>query len=993
MKPTKSLFILASIICSVSLFAQVGVDFNNRIEDAKMLYRSGTYYAAEQSFSKLLEESQSNTSLNHIELEAYRLMCAINLDRDNAVGLVKRFSEQYPNSIELPLVRYTLASHLFDKGEYGEALEIFTTINSKLLHNDKIDCDFKYAFCNMDAGNYSQAESLFLQIIAAGDTPRYYSSIYYLGYVYYRDSQFEKAFDYFSKAQADSKFALMASYFATESKFMLKDFDYVVENGPKIYNSLESDLQSTLSRMISEAYYEKQMTEEALRYFKLYASNANLSRVDHYFGGILSYNTGNYEEAKDFFMNVVGEDDAIGQNAEYYAANALLKEYNKVSAMNLFKSASEKSYDEVIKEDAFFNFAKLSFDVNSDISQFESFIQQYPGSGKDDVINGYMAASFLLKKDYTSAIELLQKIKNLSVDNANNLQKASFFRALQLIESGSYRSAIPMLETSLNYGRNVELKNLAGFWQAECFYRNNRYSDAIDILRALEKSASFKVSSEYPMAVYNLAYCYFKAEKFADAENWFSKYLSGKGLKYSTDANIRLADSYFMQSKYNEAAKLYERMYNANRSSDVVYSAYQAAVSYGLSNNESKKIDMLRQVTRNNLDSPLYCQALYELGRTYVQKGDDDKASDCFYTLIGRKSDSLFFSKALIELAMINANEKRYDQAIDFYKQLIEQAPYSEEVQDAISGLESIYLIQNRPDEFLTFLDDQQLSNVKSEDEKEKMLFTSAEHLYLSRNYSKAITSLQNFLKRYPEGPSSLQANYYLAESLKALNRKESAADEYLKVIKMGQSDFLCSALKNYADINYEIGNYELAGQVYNNLISAAGTGVMEIEGYAGLMRSYFYNRQYKEAIETTQKLGQINGLTKELQREAEFILAKSYMTIGERDMALAVFEDMSKDCSDEYGAESAYIMIQNAYSTGDFAAVETMIYDFVDKDTQFVYWLAKSFIVLGDTYMDRGDLEQAKATYQSIIEGYEPVDGKDDVISQVEDRLKKMEE
>ena len=54
-------------------------------------------------------------------------------------------------------------------------------------------------------------------------------------------------------------------------------------------------------------------------------------------------------------------------------------------------------------------------------------------------------------------------------------------------------------------------------------------------------------------------------------------------------------------------------------------------------------------------------------------------------------------------------------------------------------------------------------------------------------------------------------------------------------------------------------------------------------------------------------------------------------------------------------------------------------------------YWLAKAFIVLGDSFADRGDFVQAEATYESILEGYEPVREDDDVLEQVRSRLNNL--
>ena len=52
-------------------------------------------------------------------------------------------------------------------------------------------------------------------------------------------------------------------------------------------------------------------------------------------------------------------------------------------------------------------------------------------------------------------------------------------------------------------------------------------------------------------------------------------------------------------------------------------------------------------------------------------------------------------------------------------------------------------------------------------------------------------------------------------------------------------------------------------------------------------------------------------------------------------------------------------------------------------------FWLAKSFLVLGDIYVQKGDMFQARATYQSIVDGYTPAD--DGIVAEAKEKIKKL--
>jgi TolA-binding protein len=126
------------------------------------------------------------------------------------------------------------------------------------------------------------------------------------------------------------------------------------------------------------------------------------------------------------------------------------------------------------------------------------------------------------------------------------------------------------------------------------------------------------------------------------------------------------------------------------------------------------------------------------------------------------------------------------------------------------------------------------------------------------------------------------------------------------------------------------------------------------------------------------------------LKQEAMYIQAKSYMSQSRRDDAIKLFKQLSANPATQYGAEAAYVLIVDSYDSGDFQAVEDKVYAFSDAATGQTYWLAKSFIILGDSFADRGELAQAKATFESVRDGYTSTS--DDVLDEVNMRLEKLQ-
>ena len=159
-------------------------------------------------------------------------------------------------------------------------------------------------------------------------------------------------------------------------------------------------------------------------------------------------------------------------------------------------------------------------------------------------------------------------------------------------------------------------------------------------------------------------------------------------------------------------------------------------------------------------------------------------------------------------------------------------------------------------------------------------------------------------------------------------------------------------------------------------------------------MRSAYFGRKFKEAVDAAKEVLSDGGADGTLTREAKYLTAKSLLATSQRDAAYEVLRGLSRDPSTAEGAEAAYLVIQDLFDRGRFNEVESAVYKFAQDAPNQAYWLARAFIVLGDSFAENENYRQAKATFESILEGYETADGKpDDVIENVKMRLGRLNE
>ena len=995
--------ICLGILCCPLFFGSAAAqsqvyDLQTRLHTAKQLFENDMYVAAEKEFARLLE-LQETEGLSRCELEGYRLLCQILLKRPNLDGLIAEFAEQYPYSPELARILFHQSVYYFERGEYARSLQIMEGLQDAYLRKDeRIEYMFNRAFCDMRTGNYVRSEAGFSKLVSFQRNAFTNSSVYYLGYVYYVGQKFEQALPMFERLFSDMRYGVMARYFWIESKFMLKDNDAVVAEGPDLYPDLDKEYQSRLARIVSEAYFALDNAQEAQKYLSLYQkSGGSMSRRDHYYAGIVSYSLGGYNAAADSFLKVVGLRDSIGQSASYYLGDTYLQLKNKLSAMDSFRTAAESDYDKVLREDALFQYAKLMFDVNNDINPFYAYLDQYPSSKRADEIHAYIATSYLLAKDYRPALESLARIRSLTTEMRANYQKAAYFRGMQLLERGGYRAASEQFALSLNYADgNAALANLTRFWLAETFFRIEDYPRAVQLNEQLLQQAGYDQTDEYPATLYNLAYALYSQQRYDQAEPWFKQYLSLAPSKrqFTADAQTRLADCYFMMRDYERSAELYEQVANTNYDRNDLYPRYQGAMSYGLLSQFDKKIDLLRNITDLSPKSPIYPMALYELGRTYVQTGKNERAKKCYEKLMSDMRDSVYFTKALLEMGMIASNEGDTKKALSYYSTLVEQHPLSEESTSALAGIESLYQSMNKPEEYLAYLDRIGMSSLKTADEKELMFFNAAEQLFLAGNYREALVSLKNYLTKYPKGSRLSQAYFYEAECLKMTGSIEAAADAYHQVMLIGEGSFSELATLNYANLCLVLEKNQEAVLAYETLSSIAKLDNNRQLAEVGKMRAYFRAGNAAKALACGERVRKLETGAEiaALHREAEYIQAKSLLALGEREKAKEILSLLAQQYSVlPEGAEAAYLLAQDAYDEGNFELVEERVYALSDTGTPQTYWLARAFIVLGDSFAEREEWEQADATFRSILEEYQPTGDRDDILEQVRMRVNRL--
>lgn len=974
------------------------------LDKAVSLYEMGIYSGAMDLLLAMPEYGSDPV------IDGYATLCACKMRSRGYETMIEAYLGRHPSSFLCDMVLSEKAFDLFDKKDFERSLKTFSLISIDGLPKSILDeYYFKFGYSYFMCGDPVTASSFFANVDAMQVGDYTSPARYNLGYICYLDGKFEQAAQWMQKAQGDERFDSITNYYIINCRYQLHDYAYVLDKGVAMYydENVPKERRAHLARIIAESYLLTGNKDKAGEFWTLSEDGSEKFRADYFFAGSLMFTTGNWQGAIDNYSHVVEKRDSLSQIAWYQMAFSYLKTRNRVAALDAFKNATDLQYDSKMTEDAFFNYAKLAFDLNGDTSVFGRYMDTYSTKVRGEKMYSYMALASLQNRDYQGAIDFYDKIDVLEGQEKNNYVHANYLRGAELMASGSYRRAAECLKAVTYYTPKNDLVNqLARYCLAETCYSDGDYAQAQSQFTELYNASALYGMRQGALLSYNAAWSAMKQQNYEQAAKLFAIYASGSDFEYKRDALLRRADCIFAMSDYEMAAQAYRDVMDKYKDVNDIYPLYQCAVATGLitkaanrtakqkqkqkTKNTADKIALLQKVNDADPSAPYYAEALFELGKTLLADKMQAPAVAAFLKIVEKAPKGPYSAKALLEVGTVRRSNGNIEGAVKCFKQVVEQMDSLGYTDDALLALESIYQSENTPEKYLAYLDEIGRGTTKTAEDKQKMIYEAALQIFYSDNYAQALASFQNFAKTYPDSPRARECAFFIAECYRKSSDKVRACEAYRNFLDTGESQHRVDALKQYAALAFDLEEWPVALEAYKAYADEAPLPSMKAEAKAGMMRSAFRGKNYDAVVAPASELSSDSDRPAELRREASLTLAKSYLALSRRDEALAVMKSLATEPKTSEGAQAAYFVIQDCFDKAEYDNVREKVFAFSESGTSQTYWLAKAFILLGDCYAEQGDLKQAKATFQSIADGYE---ADDEVKADVNMRLDKLKQ
>ena len=975
---------------------ELGSEFNRAME----LFNKEKYAAAIRLFDSYVDNQRDKDNIDVADASYYSAISSMNLFNPDAEYRMLRYISLYPESPRLNEAKMALADYFYQNKNYRKAASYYEMVNRQFLDQDRLpEYFFRNGYSQYVKGDQSTALLMFSEIKDI-DTEYTPPALYYFSQIAYEQKMYQTAMEGFMKLKGDETFGSIVPFYIVQILYIHKDYDGILEIAPDLLKSAGKERSIELYRFIGDAYYNKAQFGEALTYLEKYTEGARASeREDKYQLGYCYYKTGDLDKAVKLFLEIGVRNDLLTQNIWNLLGDCYLQKNDKNRARLAFGEASKMPFDKAVQEESLFNYAKLTYETSyspfgETIAAFTEYIQLYPGSERIQEAYDYLVATYLQVKNYKAALASLDKIVNKEQKLEEAYQRVAFYRGLELFRNLELENSIVMFDKSLKYEKySRALRARAVFWKGEAWYRLGNYDKArADYEHFLEIPGSMNVE-EYRMVRYSLGSALFNLKDYSSALNQLKTFeISSEEVKpeVMADALNRIADCYFISTDYQTAIQYYDRVITFGNI-DADYAMYQKGFSLGLINNHQGKVDVLSALKIKFPESAIVPNAVFERGRAYQVMENFSRAEADFNSVINDYQNSILVPKAILQLGLLYFNMNQNDKAIIQYKKVIENYKSSDEARYAITGLKNCYVDMNDVEAYFSYVKTLDGYGDVNMAQKDSLLYTSGENLYISARYDRASEVFINYLSEFPEGSFRTNAKYYLAESLKLLGKKEDALKLYKEVSAESNNQFMEQSLLSASEILYEKEEFEEALEYFRKLEIFAINDVNKVTALKGQLQSASFIGDAQTTISAAAKIIAMPNIPEELLREALFMRAKANYSLDKFDEAINDFKRVGTEVVSMEGAESKYRIAELLEKQNKTTESERVIAEFIDLKTPHQYWMARVFLLLADISQKKGDIFQTRITLQSLNDYYE-VDN-DGILDEVKSRLAALDE
>lgn len=867
---------------------------------------------------------------------------------------------------------YLRGEELVQHANYGAARQVFSDFLRAAPATDsrRAEAEYYVAFSALTLG-HRDGEKLIADFIDNnGASPKAATAYFDLANFFYSQGNYVKASNYFRKVD----FAALTSAQQSEAHFK---WGYAYFNQKKLEEALE---QFNFVKRQSNSYspaanyyagfieYSKGRFDDALIDLKKAEGSAAYAKIVPYLITNIYYRQGRYDTMLDYANSLKNRADIANQNeisvlvaeAQYYKGDfkKALEAYEK------YLESTAKAESSLLFRAGFANYTAGNTD------KAIGYLER-AAAARDTV--GYYASYYL------GVLYLKKGNKPYALNSFNHARKnpkdprlaeeSSFQYAKVAYDAGKPDLAIDEFEKYLQQypasTHAIEVNELL----AQAYVNGNNYNKAIEYIEALPSRNQY-IDQAFQKASFLKGTELFNKGDYEQAVIHFNKSLEyPKDRRYVALASFWNGEAYSIGKRYPEAIASYQRVMNV----------------------------------QTDADPDIVMKARYGLGYAFYNTKEYDKAMSNFTAFVNSGTKATpNYADAVIRIADCYYVKKQYSDALANYSKARTLASPDNDYVLLQSGV--IYGIQGKYQESKNMFADLAKSYPRSR-YRDEAIFQLAQFDIEQGNYQAAVDGLSQIIRTGTDTRFIPYAFMRRGASFFNLKQYDKTIGDYSALIQQypthPAAQEVLMPLQEAMNLAGKSGDFEK----YLAMIRSANPdskGLESVEFEAS--KNLYFDQQYQRAIGGLRSFLSTYPQSAKAD-EARYYIAESHYRLREYDLALPLYEQVSREAAAGFAGKSIGRVAEIEYRQGKYenavAAYKKFALQATNKKDQYLGWSGlmesyyhlkqydsadafarlvmergnvnagaqnKASLFLGKTALQRGDLDGAKDEFLNTL-------------------------
>jgi len=439
-------------------------------------------------------------------------------------------------------------------------------------------------------------------------------------------------------------------------------------------------------RFIEAEYYLKELMSHPITEDTLFQAQ--------YWLGLIFYNQGRYREAENqldkVITNPASSRKPYFREALFLLAQIRLKLTRYEKARQAYLAFTRLFPKDTLSADVLYGLGWSQYrsgDAGGAIQTYLQFKKRFPDSELLPEVRFRMGEIYLQQEDYTKALEEFKEVVQ-GFPKSSTFGKSLLHMGWCHLNLGQFEEAAKISHKILKLPAHEREKSLSQLILGEGNFHENRYSEALPYYFNLINIPEYREN-----ALFKMAKCYFYEGKFKEAltniEILTLEYPDFKNMQellfIRGEASSKLED-------FDLAIRSYQQIIKANKTGKwTPHALFNLGKIYILRRDQEKVKEVFHRIIEGFPGSPLSPLAAFRLGTIYFKEGNQEKALDA-YTLALNTDDKRVLSESHFRLGEIYFKQANYLKAMENFKAIEanpkDQTPWYELAQFEVGNIQ-----------------------------------------------------------------------------------------------------------------------------------------------------------------------------------------------------------------------------------------------------------------------------------------------------------------